>query len=90
MPPRSEPFADLFDHGPRHPIQVRGADVTLFEASVVEIEVSAYGDQYAPPRILGLPDATIRESYYRVATAFRSLDWSFPRGQVVINLAPAA
>lgn len=64
--------------------------MTLFEASVVEIEVSAYGDQYAPPRILGLPDATIRESYYRVATAFRSLDWSFPRGQVVINLAPAA
>jgi magnesium chelatase family protein len=36
-----------------------------------------------------LPDAAVREAYHRVRTAFRSLHLSFPRGQVVVNLAPA-
>ena len=45
---------------------------------------------HRPPRILGLPDAAVREAYHRVRTAFRSLRLSFPRGQVVVNLATNA
>ncbi|MCA8970628.1 MAG: YifB family Mg chelatase-like AAA ATPase [Planctomycetes bacterium] len=85
-----DPFDELFEPGPRHPVRIRGADLFGITARNVDIEVSSHGEQYAPPRILGLPDASIREAYYRVSTAFRSLRWKFPRGQITINLAPAS
>ncbi len=39
--------------------------------------------------IVGLPDASVRESQQRVRTAIHNGGYSFPRGRVTINLAPA-
>lgn len=90
MKARIDPFEELFEPGPRRPVRIRGADLLGIEARAVDIEASVHGDQHAPPRILGLPDAAVREAYHRVHTAFRSLGWTFPRGQIVVNLAPAS
>lgn len=40
-------------------------------------------------RIVGLPDAAVRESEDRVSAAIRNQGFRLPRGVVVINLAPA-
>jgi len=39
--------------------------------------------------MVGLPDAAVRESIERVSTAIRNSGFRTPRGNVVINLAPA-
>lgn len=39
--------------------------------------------------IVGLPDASVRESRDRVRTALRNSGFSFPSGRIVVNLAPA-
>ncbi len=39
--------------------------------------------------VVGLPDATVRESRDRVRTAMRNSGFPFPMGRVVVNLAPA-
>jgi len=40
-------------------------------------------------RIVGLPDAAVRESEDRVSAAIRNQGFRLPRGTVVVNLAPA-
>lgn len=40
-------------------------------------------------RIVGLPDAAVKESEERVGAAIRNSGYRFPRGMVVVNLAPA-
>ncbi|MDG1949200.1 MAG: YifB family Mg chelatase-like AAA ATPase [bacterium] len=39
--------------------------------------------------IVGLPDASVKESRDRIRAALRNSGFTFPRGRVVINLAPA-
>lgn len=39
--------------------------------------------------IVGLPDASVRESRDRVRTALRNSGFGFPSGRIVVNLAPA-
>lgn len=39
--------------------------------------------------IVGLPDASVRESRDRIRSAIRNTKFSFPRGRVTVNLAPA-
>jgi magnesium chelatase family protein len=39
--------------------------------------------------IVGLPDASVKESRDRIRAALRNSGFAFPRGRVVINLAPA-
>lgn len=39
--------------------------------------------------VVGLPDASVRESRDRVRSAIRNCGFSFPVGKVVVNLAPA-
>lgn len=39
--------------------------------------------------VVGLPDASVRESRDRVRTAIRNAGFPFPTGRVVVNLAPA-
>ncbi|MEZ5989799.1 MAG: YifB family Mg chelatase-like AAA ATPase [Planctomycetota bacterium] len=73
----------------RRLVQLLAADLWGIEARLVEIQASCLGDEANPPRILGLPDAAVREAYHRVRTAFQALRLGFPRGQVVVNLAPA-
>ncbi|MEN2993485.1 MAG: YifB family Mg chelatase-like AAA ATPase [Bacteroidia bacterium] len=51
----------------------------------VEVNLSP-GLGYA---IVGLPDNAVKESRERVETAIRNSGFSFPRGKIIINLAPA-
>lgn len=39
--------------------------------------------------IVGLPDAAVKESRDRIRAALRNSGYSFPRGRVIVNLAPA-
>jgi len=39
--------------------------------------------------IVGLPDTAVRESKERVRIALKRSDFDFPRGRIVVNLAPA-
>lgn len=39
--------------------------------------------------VVGLPNKSIQESKDRIRSAIRAADFSFPRGRVIINLAPA-
>jgi len=74
---------------PEHPVRVLSADLVGVDATAIEIEASVCSRASGAPRILGLPDAAVREAYHRVRTAFTSLHLSFPHGRIVINLAPA-
>lgn len=39
--------------------------------------------------LVGLPDAAVREARDRIRSAIRNSSYSFPRGRVTVNLAPA-
>lgn len=40
--------------------------------------------------IVGLPDAAVKESRDRIRAALRNSGYTFPRGRVIVNLAPAS
>ncbi len=66
------------------------AAVLGVDAFPVELEVHASGrgeQQYIT--IVGLPDAAVKESKERIKAAFNSCGLPMPRGETVINLAPA-
>src|ERR1700749_5122684 len=68
--------------------RVLSAAVNGIEACPVEVEVnSGWGDTKIV--IVGLPDAAVRESQDRVATALGNSGFKFPMGRTTINLAPA-
>lgn len=52
----------------------------------VEIDISPGLPQVT---IVGLPDASVRESVERVRAAIRNCGWTFPLERITINLAPA-
>ena len=64
------------------------AAVIGIEARPVEVEVNAgYGDPATV--IVGLPDAAVKESRDRVATAITNSGYTYPLGRLTVNLAPA-
>lgn len=58
------------------------------EAHLIEVEVDISGGlpQFS---VVGLPDATVRESRDRVRSALKNTGFSFPIKKITINLAPA-
>lgn len=56
---------------------------------IVEVECYCHGNT---PRfdIIGLPDASVKESYNRIKAAILSSEFEFPIANVTINLAPAS
>ena len=60
------------------------------EALPCEVEVD-YDDasENKPGTVVGLPDAAVKESLERVAAALSNSGYAWPRGRVLINLAPA-
>lgn len=84
-----EPLSDILTSPKPQPVRLLAADLQGIEARLVEIQASVFGAESSPPRILGLPDAAVREAYHRVRTAFQAQDFTMPRGQIVVNLAPA-
>jgi magnesium chelatase family protein len=59
------------------------------EAYVVDVEVDI-GPGLPDFIIVGLPDASVRESKERVKAALKNCGYDFPSRKVTINLAPAA
>ena len=58
------------------------------EAYVVEVEVDIGGGLPAYI-VVGLPDASVRESQQRVKAALKNCGYEFPSRKVTVNLAPA-
>jgi magnesium chelatase family protein len=59
------------------------------EAVSVEIEVNAADRGDPAIRVVGLPDAAVRESTDRVTTAIANSGYSWPQTRTTVNLAPA-
>ena len=59
------------------------------DARACEIEVDLSSAQLPSTTIVGLPDASVRESIQRVRTAVCNSGYRYPRKRVTINLAPA-
>ena len=68
--------------------RVRSAAVFGIEASPVSIEVDV---SFGLPgfTVVGLPDASVRESRDRIRSAIRNSGFAFPEHRVTVNLAPA-
>src|SRR5690606_4286596 len=58
------------------------------DADVVKIEVDHYSG-HPGTVVVGLGDTAVQESKERVRAALKNSGFSFPRGKVVVNLAPA-
>jgi magnesium chelatase family protein len=67
---------------------VRSAAVFGIDANPVSIEVDI---THGLPglTIVGLPDASVRESRDRIRSAVRNSGYEFPRHRIIVNLAPA-
>jgi magnesium chelatase family protein len=67
---------------------LRSAAVFGIDAYPVDIEVDV---SFGLPHftMVGLPDATVRESRDRVRSAIRNSGFDFPRHRITVNLAPA-
>ncbi|NKB82210.1 MAG: YifB family Mg chelatase-like AAA ATPase [Nitrospirales bacterium] len=68
--------------------RVFSAALQGLEAHLIEIEVDIRGGlpQFS---VVGLPDATVRESRDRVRAALKNTGFSFPAKKITVNLAPA-
>jgi magnesium chelatase family protein len=59
------------------------------DAVPVEVEVDNDPQAMFKTVLVGLPEAAVRESVYRIERALRNLGYYVPGGRTVINLAPA-
>jgi len=70
-------------------ICVHSGALSGVDALPVEIEVNAAEGGNLDIRLVGLPDAAVRESTDRVCTAIRNSGLGWPKKSITINLAPA-
>jgi len=70
------------------PSKLTSVELHGLEGFLVDIEVDR---RRSNPKfiIVGLPDAAVQEAKERVTSAVKNSDFDFPRGKVVVNLAPA-
>lgn len=69
--------------------RLQAAAVLGVDAVPVSVEVDASGGGLPGVVMVGLPDATVRESRDRVRAAIRNSGFPFPPGRVTVSLAPA-
>lgn len=68
-------------------VKTYAAAVQGISAIPITIEVSCTkGVQFF---MVGLPDVAVKESHERIISALQVNDYKFPRGRIVINMAPA-
>lgn len=68
-------------------VKVFGAAVQGVDATQITIEVNcSKGIKFM---LVGLPDASVKESHERIISALQVNGYKFPRQQVVINMSPA-
>jgi magnesium chelatase family protein len=68
--------------------KVLSAALVGLDAHLIEVEVDIAGGlpQFS---VVGLPDATVRESRDRVRAALKNTGFHFPQKRITVNLAPA-
>jgi magnesium chelatase family protein len=68
--------------------KVLSAALVGIEAHLIDVEVDIAGGlpQFS---VIGLPDATVRESRDRVRSALKNTGFHFPAKKITVNLAPA-
>src|SRR5688500_3258310 len=68
--------------------RVRAASIVGLDAFQVEVECDL---RPAIPKfvLVGLPDASLKESQERVESAIKNSDLQWPQAKIVVNLAPA-
>lgn len=64
------------------------SSVIGLEAYKIEVEVDT-ANSLPSVSIVGLPDTAINEARERVRSAIKNSTYTFPRGKVIVNLAPA-
>ncbi|NDW17506.1 ATP-binding protein [Dysgonomonas sp. 216] len=68
-------------------VKVFGAAVQGINATLITIEVNcSKGIKFM---LVGLPDASVKESHERIISALQINGYKFPRQQIVINMSPA-
>ncbi len=68
--------------------RIQSSAVIGIEAFAVAVEVDARPGMFRV-RMVGLPDAAVKESEERVHSAIRNSGFRFPSGNTIVNLAPA-
>ena len=58
------------------------------DAYKIEVEVDV-ANSLPSVSIVGLPDNSVSESRERIRSAIKNSGYTFPKGKVIINLAPA-
>src|SRR6187200_1320747 len=68
--------------------KVRSVALVGLDAHLIDVEVDIAGGlpQFS---VVGLPDATVRESRDRVRAALKNTGFHFPAKKITVNLAPA-
>ena len=68
--------------------KVRSVALVGLDAHLIDVEVDIAGGlpQFS---VVGLPDATVRESRDRVRSALKNTGFHFPAKKITVNLAPA-
>jgi len=64
------------------------ASIDNLTAKTIKVEVAGYNG-LPGIKITGLPDTVVKESFYRISTAFRSCKIELPLKRFVINFIPA-
>lgn len=68
-------------------VKVFGAALQGIDATLITIEVNcSKGIKFM---LVGLPDASVKESHERIISALQVNGYKFPRQQVIINMSPA-
>ena len=68
--------------------RVKGIGLFGIDSYMIEIEADVSGGLPAFD-IVGLPDATVKESRDRIRAAIKNCGFKFPVGRITVNLAPA-
>ncbi|WP_201327961.1 YifB family Mg chelatase-like AAA ATPase [Thermotomaculum hydrothermale] len=68
--------------------KVKSADLSGIYAYPVDVEVDLSGG-LPSFNIVGLPDASVRESRDRIRSAIKNSRFDFPKSRITVNLAPA-
>ncbi len=68
---------------------VKSAGVYGIDGFAVDVECYAAGSTPSFD-IVGLPDASVKESYSRIRAAVKASDLEFPYSSITVNLAPAS
>lgn len=69
-------------------VKTYSAAIQGIDAVLIDVEMDNAAEKIPHLSIVGLPDAAVRESWYRVETACTSCEYDVTAGRIVVNLSP--